>query len=241
MNALTIISQSVAAGGLAGARPALTLALLLAWSRFVQHATLPQGMEWLQHEVVLGIVAVLAVVEHFVRTEPDFEEFMRIPNAVVGVAVAMVGALLLGGMGDDPSRWQEVALLHTAGAGVGVMSTAVLMSAVASAALWRLRAWAFEAIADLGFLHTWWRWIEAGGVVGLVVLILSLPVLSIGVAVLLVGGSAGLGALVFSMQKKRDAAARRDCPTPDCSYRVRREALLCPSCHASLTPDSAAG
>ena len=128
--------------------------------------------------------------------------------------------------------------MHAAGAGMGVMGSAVLMSAVASALLWRLRAWMFEAIADLGFLHTWWRWIEAGGVIGLLVLLLSLPVLSIGVAILLVGGSAAVGALVWSTQKKRDAAARRACPTPGCAYKVRKEALLCPSCQATLTPET---
>lgn len=238
MNALTIISQSIAAGGLAGARPALTLTMLLAWSRFVQPATLPPGMEWLLHDAVLGIAAVLAIVEHFVRTEPDFEELMHIPNALTGIAVAMAGALLLSGMGDDPARWQEVAWLHAAGAGVGVLTTAVVLSAASSAALWRLRAWMFDAIADLGFLHTWWRWVEAGGIVGLMVLLLSLPILSVGVAVLLVGGSAGLGAIIYSVQKRRDAAARRDCATPGCTYRVRKEALMCPSCHATRTPDA---
>jgi hypothetical protein len=240
MNALTIISQSIAAGGLAGARPALTLALLLAWSRFVQKATLPEGMDWLHDEIVLGVIATLAVVEHFVRTDPDFEELMRIPNALVGIAVAMLGALLLGGMGDDPERWKEVAVMHAAGAGVGVTGSAVLLSAVASGLLWRVRAWMFEVVADFGFLHGWWRWIEAGGVVGLMVLLLSLPVLSIGVAIGLVGGSAAAGAVVLSVQKKRDAAARRDCPTPDCQYKVRKEALLCPACHAELTPEKKA-
>lgn len=239
MNALTIISQAIAAGGLAGARPALTLGLLLAWSRFVSPATLPSGMDWLLHDITLGVVAVLAVVEHFVRTEPDFEEFMKIPNAISGVVVAMAGALLLGGMGDDPARWQEVALVAGAGAGVGTMSAAVLLSAATSAALWRLRAWAFDAISDLSFLHSWWRWIEAGGIVGLVVLILSLPVLSIGVAVVLVLGSAAVGALIYSVQKKRDQAARRDCATPGCEYRVRREAVICPSCQAEVAPEPA--
>jgi hypothetical protein len=230
MNALTIISQSIAAGGLAGARPVLTLTLLIAWALFVDPAQLPNSMEWLVDEVTLGVGALLSVAEHFLRTDPDFEELMRVPNAVLGVVVALCGAMLLAGMGESPERWQEVAWLYTAGLGTGVIGTSLGLSAVTSLALWKLRSWMFEAVADFSFIHRWYGWLETGGVVGLLVLILSLPFLSIVVAGLLIIGSAGSGGLIYLVQKRRDEAARMECPNEACPYRVRKEALICPAC-----------
>ena len=64
MNALTIISQSIAAGGLAGARPVLTLTALIAWARFIEPAQLPDNLDWLDHEVTLGIGAGWFEKEH---------------------------------------------------------------------------------------------------------------------------------------------------------------------------------
>jgi hypothetical protein len=243
MDPITIISQSVTAGGLTGARPALTLFLLQLYGLFLAKPTLPEGTEWLLNEYVVGVCGALVVVEHFVRTEPDFEEVMKIPNQVLGVVVAVGGALLLAGLGEDPERWKEVsqrALIWTAGGGgegaMGTLTVSMVLAAGSSLGLGWVRRRLMEALGALSLPSRWWRWIEAGGVTGVVAMVVLLPVLALVLALALALVTGATAGLVWWVQRIRDQRSRRDCPNPSCSARPRVEASVCPACKTALRP-----
>jgi hypothetical protein len=250
MDPVTIISQSITTGGLTGARPALTLFLLQLYGMFMAKPVMPEGTEWLLNEYVVGVCGALVVVEHFVRTEPDFEELMKIPNQIIGVVVALSGALLLTGLGDNPERWKAIGDLggptfFTAGAGgqggAGTLTFSMIVAAASSVGVHWLRSRLMEGLDALAVPSRWWRWIEAGGVTGVVAMVVLLPFLALALAIAMFTLSALVAGGVWYLRKSRDQKQRRDCPNPSCDYRPRVEATLCPECEAALTPVEPAG
>jgi hypothetical protein len=246
MDPLTIVSQSIAAGGLTGARPALTLFLLQAYGLFLARPNLPDNLSWLLNEYLVGVCGALAIAEHFVRTEPDFEEIMRYPNAVIGVGVAVMGALLITTMGYTPEQWQDVSkaaslgwgAYHTAGASDagGTMTLSMVAASFASLGLGWARHRILDALGALAVPGRWWRWIETGGVTGLTAMVVLLPFLALGL-VILIGVIAGLAAGgIWGVQTANDRRKRVACTNPACDYKPRQEATVCPKCK---TPQAA--
>ncbi len=247
MDPISIISQSVTAGGLTGARPALTLFLLQLYGMFMAKPVMPEGTAWILNEYVIGVVGALVVVEHFVRAEPDFEAMMKIPNQIIGVAVAVAGALLLVGMGEDPERLKGLAevagpVFWSAGAGAsegaaGTTTTSLVLAAASSLGVNWLRGYIMEGLDALAVPSRWWRWIETGGVTGVVAMIVLLPLLALVLAVGLFVVTGMIAGGVWYAQRQMDQRKRRACVNTSCDFRPRQEASVCPSCKTALSPE----
>ncbi len=245
MNPIVIISQAVAAGGLTGARPVLTLFLIQLYAAFVAKTELAEGLGWILNPYVIGVLGALAVVEHFVRTDPDFEQVMKIPNQVICTAVALMTAFLLVSMGYDPATLPAsdaalpslLDLIHTAGAGQGgVLTASLIVSVAASLGLGWLRSKALDAFEALAVPSKWWRWIEAGGVAGLLTIIVLLPFVAVALAALMIIGSTLAAFALNAAQRAHERRHRRPCPA--CQAAIRVEASLCPACGAEVTPQT---
>lgn len=249
MDPLTIISRGIVAGGLTGARPALTLFLLQLYARFFFEPSFPDGFGWIIHEYAIIAIGVASLVEHFVRTDPDFEEMAEIPNQIAGVLVSIMLSVLIiavGGQESDVPTSTESAnalLPVTLNAGLpdgifGLQGLTLLLSVGASLGLGWVRRRVISTLADVTIAERWWRWLETGGVIGAVTAIALVPVLAIVLAALIVLAGGGVGLSIWLVQKRRDASARVACA---CGYMVRKEALLCPECGAELEPASKLG
>lgn len=246
MNPIVIISQAVATGGLSGARPVLTLFLIQLFAVFVDSTKMAEGLEWIINPYVIGTLGALSVVEHFIRTDPDFEQMMKIPNQIINTAVAMMSAFLLVQMGyeeqvtlPDPAGATEASLgaaIFTAGASGGLTAASVIAAATTSAALTWLRSYLMDALDALAVPSKWWRWIEAGGVVGLVTVVVLLPFAAVALAVLIILASGLAAGSVWAIQRKREQKRRGPCP--QCGYDLRHEATLCPECGHERAPDT---
>lgn len=248
MSPIIIISQAVASGGLSGARPVLTLFLLQLYAFFVSGTTMAEGMEWILNPYVIAVLGALSVVEHYLRTDADFEQLMETPGKVLNTAVAMVTAFLLVSMGYDaqalsvtPSEtvamgYEGLGWLHSAGVGGqnAVMATSVVSAALVSVAVTWLRARSIETLDTLAVPTNWWRWIEAGGVAGLLTVIVLLPVAALVVSLIMVLGTGAAGFFLVGAQRAADLRRRAACP--ECGHNMRVEASLCPSCGAEATP-----
>lgn len=254
MSPLAIISRAIIAGGLAGARPALTLLLIqIGVAAFTDGSAVPDGLEWLVHVYAIAVVAVLAVVEHFARTDPDLDELLQVPNLIVGVLVAATIPLLLPaldaeptlpGAEEQPTEEATSTGLVTANAGLpdglfGMDGLMMLVAIIMSLALFWIRRQVLKAFGSLSLSQRYYRWAESGVIVGAVAVLVLLPVLTIALAAVVLLGSAAVGVSVWVFQKHRDDEARRECP--HCKVRIRKEALLCPECGAEVTPERRLG
>lgn len=251
MSPIIIISQAVASGGLSGARPVLTLFLLQLYAYFVAGTAMAEGLEWILNPYVIAVLGALTVVEHYLRTDADFEQLMETPGKVLNTAVAMVTAFLLVSMGYDAQALdavtpETVALSYDGagwlyGAGVGaqdaVMATSVVSAALVSVAVTWLRARSIEMLDTLAVPSNWWRWIEAGGVVGLLTVVVLLPVAALVVSLIMVFGTGLAGFFIYGAQRAADQRRRTACPA--CGHSMRVEASRCPSCGAEVSPQMA--
>ncbi len=248
MNPVVIISQAVATGGLSGARPVLTLFLLQLYAYFVGETNMAGGLEWVLSPYVIGVLGALTVVEHYIRTDADFEQLMKVPNQIINTATAMMTAFLLVNMGYEtnalPAAGTEVAaswdtLLFTAGAGTGegqsmVMTVSVIAAGLMSVGVTWLRSQLVDFIDAMAVPSKWWRWIEAGGVAGLVTVVVLLPFLALAMAILVVVVSALAAGILWSVRRTREKLSRGPCPS--CGYDLRQEASVCPSCGHEASP-----
>lgn len=246
MEPLTVLSRAVVAGGLSGARPALTLLLLQGFARFFAGASFPPETLWIIHEYTIVIVAAVALVEHYTRSDPDLEELMEVPNKVIGVGVSIMLSsiiLQLGGEISPPEEAApsngEVAAVQVVMAGfpeglLGLRGLTILLAVAASLGMSWVRKRVMLVMADASISERWWRWLETGAVIGAVAAISLVPLLAVVLAAALVVVGAAVGGAIWSVQKARDERARTDC---SCGKRVRKEAVYCPSCHAEITPE----
>jgi hypothetical protein len=219
-----LISQALLAGGLAGARPFLTLLVLASSVRLYSDASLPVDVSWLLHPVSLAALAVLSYLEHEARTEPDFEETLRRPLQLLSaVAGGLVGRLL-----SSEQLWSDEA------APIGSSMLAVAAASAGSLVVQDLRRRLLDAADELLDVGNWWRRLEAGGVVGLLVVIVTFPFLALALVVVftIVGAAVGLGLRGF--RSAREQAARQPCA--HCSHAIRKEASRCPNCKTTVSP-----
>ncbi len=250
MSPTIIISRAIVAGGLTGARPALTLALLQIYARWFHEPDLPEGFEWIIHEYAIIAVAAAAVVEHFVRTDPDFEEMMEYPNMAIGLLVSIMLSVLVLSIGGEMSQVEAVTASGASGQGLevlragwpegvlGLQGLTVLASVLASLGLGWVRRKAMTTLAGVSISERWGRWIETGTVIGAVTTIALVPVLAVALAVVLVVAGVVVGATIWVVGNRVDARARTACA---CGHRVRKEASVCPKCGAELEPETKLG
>jgi hypothetical protein len=245
---LTVISRALVVGGLAGARPALTLCCLqLSVALLTDGSSVPEGFRWLVHHYAIVAVGLLAVLEHFARTDPDLDEVLEIPSLVVGVVTAALLPVLLpaldGGVSAGPAA-PAAPTAPDAGPSVvraglpedllGLQGGAILAAVMSSLALLWTRRRVMRAIGSLSLSQRWYRWLETGGVVGAMAVLALLPAVAAALALVVVLGSAAAGAAIWAAGATRDDLARRPCP--GCGHKVRVEAVACPKCGVELTP-----
>lgn len=235
---LMLICRSLVVGGLAGARPILTLFLLQLYFVFLADgSTIPESYQWILHEYSIIIAAALAVVEHFIRTDPDFEELLALPNGIMGVAVASLLAVLMTAFNNAPPP--ELFDQETQNAGIfdvfwGPEGLSLLFSIVAAVILLLIRRHIIRTLGSLSVSQRYFRWLETGVIVGSVTVLVLLPFLTVVLAIVILVGSSIIGATLWFVQKQTDGAFRTDCPK--CKHGVRKEALLCPKCGEDLEP-----
>jgi hypothetical protein len=249
MSPVAIIARAIIAGGLAGARPLLTLLLVqVAVGFFTDGSGVPEGLEWLVHTYAIAIVAALAVVEHFARTDPDLDELLQVPSVVVTLVIAATLPLLLPALDSEPRLpWEDRPTgdeasssgLVTAKAGMpdglfGLEGLKLIAAVVMALALFWTRRQVMRAFGALSLSQRYLRWAESGVIVGAFAVLALLPALTVALAVLVMVGSAVTGVSLWTFQRRRDDEARRPCP--QCEARIRKEALRCPKCGAEVEP-----
>jgi hypothetical protein len=171
------------------------------------------------------------------RHQDELEERELHLDRILVLVGASFSSLLLTAVGVPvpPELGQQApvtavaALDHPAWLKLGSVGGAV---ALAEGQAW-LRARIAHWLSDLG-LEWIWRNLEAGGVLGLLLVAALLPAL-VPLLVVLVATLLGATALVVrAVDQARDARRRRPCP--QCRHRVREEAVGCPDCGAELEP-----
>jgi len=215
-----LVAQGLIAGGLTGARPMLTLFVLGSATWLTHDASLPKDVAFLVHPYGLVTMGALSFVEHELRDDPDIEEFFRwVLAALGGVAAAFSARLMaaVSGGGSGEASWAAVA-----------------GATMASVAVQRARQRALSTLDELVSVGGWWRRVEAGGVIGLLLLLWALPFLAVALAVSLTMLAAAAG---WGLRRWREMAdARRRQPCPHCAEPIRLEASLCPRCRSALEP-----
>jgi len=214
-----LVAQALVAGGLTGARPMLTLFVLGLATRFSHDGALPDDVAFLVHPYGLVVLGALSFVEHELRDDPDIEELLRWVLAAVGAVAAAFSARLLSAV---------------SGGGVDAGWPTVVGATVASLAVQRARQHALSSLDELATLGGWWRRVEAGGVIGLLLLLWALPFLALGLVVVLTLLAVAAG---WTLRRyRRTADARRRQPCPHCQAPIRIEASLCPECRVDVAP-----
>jgi len=243
MSALTMISQAVAAGGLTGARPALTLCLLQLHARLFATTSLPHELEWMVSWYAIGVVAALALAESFARSDPQFDELLHVPNLIIGVVAAVATAVIIVGLAGEPlsaagESSTPVALAGILSGLVSAAGAALVAAPVASLGVGWTRRRLLKAVDVVPVRKRVWRWLETGTVASGLAAVMLLPALAVALATLLVLGAAAIGLGVLGAERALDRRARTVCA---CGHAVRREALCCPRCGAALEPTKKLG
>lgn len=208
------IAQLISVSASAGARGSLTL-LMLASAARLGFAELPPFLEILASDQGLAALAALSAFEEFAEQDEDLQQVVQMLNLVTRGIAGSLAALSLA-----PETGTPEPLAGAIGFGT------------AAGTQW-LRGRVHETLAGLGDgIHsprTWLAYLEAGGVVGLVVAVLAAPFLAL--AFVLAAGLAGVAALVIR-RAADDRINRRNCPS--CGKRARVEASVCPHCRQPI-------
>lgn len=250
MTPLQLICRALVAGGLAGARPTLMLLIVLvSIVIFSDASALPEDFRWLVHQYALIAIAAFVIVEYFARTDPDMEELLELPNAVISAGVAALLPALLPALdvsvdgleipgltpdepGDGSTPTVNASLFD------GQIFKVVIAMAAALLTFW-LKRRVVTALSAASISQRYYRWLETGAIVGAMAALVLVPALTVLLAVVVVASSVALGTTVWFVQRRLDRRARRPCP--HCDYGVRREALLCPECRTELEPQQRLG
>ncbi|MEL6180123.1 MAG: zinc ribbon domain-containing protein [Myxococcota bacterium] len=250
MDPLTLLlSQSVVTGTLSSLRPALVVAILQLYLYIMglmqgSPMPMPEGMEWMTHEITIAVVIGWAVAEHFIWSDPSFEdvEAVKYLKIVVGTMFAAMGPVLLGAARLDPASWQQAnetvaVLIHSAGpteAFFSAVGLSMLTAAISATVTGVLRSWVLTTLDAIDAPTSWIRWAESASTVALLLVILLVPVLAVVVASLLV--IVVLAAMGATLAARNAWERRQRIPCPSCGHLVRKEALICPECHHELDP-----
>jgi len=237
---LVATSRMLATAGLGGARPFLTTLVVASYARFMLHARLPDDLAWMLHPYALVTFAAFAVAEHLALSDPDAAELLQTPMRVLTAALAFWNTRFVAALdAADP-----LVALPAAGAGgdllaavdarqlarVGVM---LLGTAVALLSL-EVRTRFMRLLHDAMLPRRWVRWLECGGVVGVLVAVLLSPVLAVVLTAVLGALSVAVGVGATALLSAIDRRSRTPCPK--CGVAVRVEATRCRACAAEVTP-----
>ena len=95
------------------------------------------------------------------------------------------------------------------------------------------------AMRDLAMPDQWVRWLEAGGVVGVVAAVLLAPFIALFLLIALTALAAFAGLSLRAALTKLDASQREACGS--CGHMLRVEALCCSECGAERVPETLLG
>jgi hypothetical protein len=242
MDLIATGAQVIVAGGLAGARPALTLFILQLFAALFAVEAIPQELSWIISVYAITAVGIAALIEHFARTDPDLDEVLAVPNKIIGTITAILISVLLIALrsGEAPPEEEHAKASLLVAAGLAALNRdivllvlAAVLAALSSLVVSWARGRVLAALDIMAVPGRFVRWLETGTVAGALALVLLLPVLSIVLAALLLVVSTAAGFLVRALERRRDELAREGC---ECGYAVRVEALVCPSCGKERTP-----
>jgi hypothetical protein len=212
---LALVGHLLGVAAASGTRASLTL-LALAVATRLGELGLPSELSFLSRDPGLVLLVVLVVLDEMVERDPDLQSALMLAN--VGIRGA-AGALAAWGVHDVAPEGVPEPVLWGVGAAVAI-----------GVHLLRARIGAVVP-AGHGLLdpRAWLGWLEAGGVVGLIVAVLLAPVLALLFVGLATLGSLALVALGRAVERARH---RRRCPT--CGAWARVEASRCPACRGPL-------
>jgi hypothetical protein len=263
-NLLQYLSQSLSASITSAARPALTFFLIqfsIFISSYLGWLVIEPNMGWMLNPVVVLIGGVLATLEGVALHDEDVAMFLldfKI-NQFMGTLGTFSSALLFTSIGlpseeaiqmmneltasatagINPDALEATTVIVTSYAGdndskmiqMGTIAFAVGSNSVLTYGRGRLQ----EFIDDLELLSLWQK-IETGGVVGALILLLLAPVICLFLLLVVVVVGAFFGLMLRGIKKRMDDMARYECP--HCMHRIRKEAVLCFSCHTDLEPQT---
>lgn len=235
------VSRMLATAGVGGARPFLTTFLVCLYVRLVLHSALPRDLAWMRHPYALGAFAALAIVEHMLWRDPDVADLLRAPMRYLTAVLAFWNARLVTALDAD-----SVAAPVTA-AGVGtasllasldvrsaVYAAAWVACAVVAVASMEVRVRVLRLLHDALIPRRWVRWLECGGVAGILAAVLLSPLLAVLITTVFGLGGLLLGVVSVRLLQKLDRRARRPCP--GCRFEARVEATRCYMCGRALEP-----
>ncbi|MGH1342734.1 MAG: DUF4126 domain-containing protein [Nannocystales bacterium] len=208
---LALLGQLLGIAAASGTRATLTLLAVIVVAR-IGGGTVPDGLSFLTTNVGLAVLVAVVVLDELVDRDPELQELVTMGNIGVrgaaGAASAWGVESLADGFLPDVVTW-------------------ILGAAIAIAVhLVRVRILSYlpEGHSGVG-PRTWVAWLEAGGVLGLIVAVFVAPVLALGVVLL---GTVITVAGVLIARRLERSRHRRACP--HCGTWARNEASRCPKC-----------
>lgn len=212
---LALLGQLLGIAAASGTRATLTLLAVVLVAR-LGDGNVPEGLSFLTTNVGLAALVAVAVLDEVVDRDPELQEIVAVANVGVrgaaGAASAWGVASLADGSLPDSATW-------VLGAGIAVAVHLVRI---------RVLAYVPEGTGGLG-PRTWLAWLEAGGVLGLIVAVFVAPVLALGFVLL--GTVLSVAAVVVARNLDR-SRHRRVCP--HCQTWARKEASRCPQCRNAI-------
>lgn len=267
-NLIQYLSQTLSASITSASRPALTffvIQLSIFISSNFDWLVIEPNMEWMLHPGAMLVGAVLAILEGVSLHDEDIAMFLH--DFKIQQFMATLGtfssALLFTSIGlpseEAIQMMNELTTTATMAATAGVNPEAIeatkvivksyagdndpkmiQMGTIATAVgsnfiLTYGRGYLQEYIDDLELLSLWQK-IETGGVIGALIVLLFAPLLCFIFLLGILAVGLFFGLMLRGVQKLQDDMARYECP--NCMHRVRKEAILCSSCHTGLTPQT---
>lgn len=228
MTLAALVAQVLTASGFSGGRPFLVLTLLAGAMRWDQG-----GLEsvWQTSDLALACFAVLAVIEYGTRTDADFEELLRPFLRVLSVVSGALVADMIATAGVESASVSQVA---TSAAGVAAPSYGLMTLGAATAlGVQVLREKLLVMLQDFSSPRRLLRWLETGGVVGLILAVLLAPVFAVIITVAALFFGVFVSGLMRAASRRRDAKTRTPC---ECGFALRHESFRCPACGAKREP-----
>ena len=249
IGAVELIARTAGPAVSSSARPALTFAVVDIAAAIGVHfgyVTLPPEARWLASMTMVVVSVVLAVVEvvaHHDREVAAVVRELHVDKALTAFGALSSAALLtaLGVPTAAPSgvsahhadMVEAVRLSAVSDAPAGMRFAAIGAGVGASLGLSWVRGKLLRAL-DHVHLSSIWARLETGGAVALMLTVVLAPVLAVVFIAVTVVAVLLLSLVVVLIDRARDAAARRPCPS--CALPVRREASQCHRCRNAVAP-----
>lgn len=241
---LALVSQVLGVSVASTSRPALVffvVQVVVGVMHRLGAVQLPDGMAWGVSLLAMGFGLSAAVLELITQHTDEVEELLRefhLDKVFGGLGATASGGLLFAAhtVTDEARRedvMEAVRVVSEADLAVWQQAAIVAVAVTLNVGLVFVRARLLSWLDDLD-LKSLWAWVETGGVVVTLVMIVLLPTVTLVLLGLVVGVlvvTVGVGQF-FSWTW--DKAHRSPCPS--CETSVRDEALGCPACGAALEP-----